>query len=129
MTLDRQRIDKWLFYARFLKTRSAAARLVDSGKLKVNRQRVSKPSHTVSPGDVLTFALHRQVRVVRVVAPGTRRGPAPEARTLYEDLSPEPETAGSAAPAPAAARPAGAGRPTKRDRRQLDTLRNDGGDT
>lgn len=123
MTPERQRIDKWLFYARFLKTRGAAARLVEGGRLRVNRQRIVKPAHMVAPGDVLTFMLHRRVRVIKVAAPGTRRGPPAEARTLYEDLSP----AEDAAPRPdPGTRPAGAGRPTKKDRRQLDHMR-DGG--
>jgi ribosome-associated heat shock protein Hsp15 len=83
------RLDKWLHQARLLKTRSGATDLVANGRLRVNGEPTSKPHRAVSPGDVLTFALHGRVRVLRVLALGTRRGPATEARTLYEDLAPE----------------------------------------
>jgi ribosome-associated heat shock protein Hsp15 len=84
-----QRIDKWLFCARFFKTRALAAALVSGGKLRLNGARVAKPAHAVGPGDVLTFPQAGRIRVVRVLAPATRRGPAPEARGLYDDLAPE----------------------------------------
>lgn len=119
-----QRIDKWLWYARFLKTRTAATKFVTTGKIRLNKTRITKPGHNVSVGDVLTFILHQQLRVVEVVAPGTRRGPAEEARTLYEDLtpaSPDPESKakpnGDKSPG---VRPAGSGRPTKKQRRERD---------
>ena len=119
-----QRIDKWLWYARFWKTRTAAARFVSDGKVRVNRVRVSKPGHTVNVGDVLTFTLNHRARIVEVLDPGSRRGPAAEARTLYNDLSPAPcgagKPAGHEAPAAQAAREAGSGRPTKKERRDLD---------
>jgi len=119
-----QRIDKWLWYARFVKSRTGAARLVTDGKVRVNRNRVSKPGHTVAIDDVLTFTLNRRVRVIRVLAPGTRRGPAMEAQTLYEDLSPEAppsrRRSDASTPAAQAQREAGAGRPTKKQRRALD---------
>ena len=85
------RLDKWLFHARFLKSRALAAKLVEEGRLRVNGEATGKPHRAVGAGDVLTFALHGRVRVVRVLAPGDRRGPAPEARALYDDLAPEPE--------------------------------------
>jgi ribosome-associated heat shock protein Hsp15 len=97
MTADAIRIDKWLWYARFCRGRAAAQRLVSEGRVRVNRLPVAKTSATVKPGDVLTFALGPHVRVVRVLEPGSRRGPASEARTLYEDLAP---------PRPAPDRPA-----------------------
>ena len=116
-----QRIDKWLWFVRALKTRSLAARLVSSGKVRLNGDRISKPSHTVAPGDVLTFTLNRNVRVLKVILPGTRRGPYEEARQLYDDLSPEPAAKGTpcAPEAAPAARPHGAGRPTKKQRRDI----------
>jgi ribosome-associated heat shock protein Hsp15 len=82
-----QRIDKWLWFARIIKTRSLAAALVSHGKVRVNRHKIAKPSHPVSPGDVLTIALRGGVRVLKVLDPGTRRGPAAQARLLYEDLA------------------------------------------
>lgn len=70
-----------------MKSRSLATALVSRGKVRVNRVKVAKPSHPVGPGDVLTIALRGGVRVLKVVEAGTRRGPAPEARLLYQDLS------------------------------------------
>jgi ribosome-associated heat shock protein Hsp15 len=124
MTVDSQRIDKWLWYARFLKTRTAAGKYVADGKVRVNRARVSKPGHKVCAGDVLTFTLRRRLRIIKVMAPGSRRGPAEEARGLYEDLTPAPpdnsaESAADMSPAPAR-RASGTGRPTKKERRELD---------
>jgi len=115
------RIDKWLFFARFFKSRSLAATLCAAGKVRVNRLPIQKAHHAVRVGDVLTFPQGRHIRVIRVALLGKRRGPAEEARTLYEDLAP-PEPA-SAAPL-AGERPPGAGRPTKVDRRAIDRLHN-----
>jgi ribosome-associated heat shock protein Hsp15 len=82
------RIDKWLWHARFYKTRSLAQEAACSGVLRLNNARVEKASVAVRPGDVLTVPRgHRDVAVVRVQALGIRRGPAPEAQGLYEVLS------------------------------------------
>jgi ribosome-associated heat shock protein Hsp15 len=132
------RIDKWLWHARFCKSRSLATRLCGTGQIRLAQAGpggmddpaggrsgipglVAKASQTVRPGDVLTFPLGGQVRVVRILDLGQRRGPAPEARTLYQDLTP-PQTRLRQEPGPGL-RPAGSGRPTKRDRRALDHLR------
>ena len=109
-------LDKWLWHARFFKTRSLASKQVSGGHVRVNGNRVSKPAQAVAPEDVLTFVQGDAVRVVRILAPGTRRGPAPEAQTLYDDLT-EPKPQDSVPPAP---KYEGKGRPTKRDRRKLD---------
>ncbi len=85
------RVDKWLWHARFLKSRGLAAKLVSDGKLRINGERFTKPGKTVRPDDVLTFRLHDTIRIVRIVALGARRGPAPEAQALYEDMSPPPQ--------------------------------------
>ncbi|OYX41972.1 MAG: RNA-binding protein [Rhodobacterales bacterium 32-67-9] len=90
MAEDRIRIDKWLWQARFFKTRSLAAGVVSAGHLRINGDRTEKPGRAVGPGDVLTFRQGSRVRVVRVLGCGTRRGPATEARTLYDDLDPPP---------------------------------------
>lgn len=111
------RLDKWLWHARFVKTRTLAAKLVSGGHVRVNSDKVSKPAHKVGPGDTLTFPQGNQIRVVRVIAPGVRRGPAPEAQALYDDLTPPRETV------PPVAQFEGNGRPTKKDRRQIDLLR------
>jgi ribosome-associated heat shock protein Hsp15 len=116
-----QRLDKWLWFARFLKSRTLAAQLVLDGKVRINRMRVVKPSQTVRAGDVLTIAMRGRVHVLRVLAPGERRGPPPEARRLYEVLT----TPGPDAPPHAAGpgrREPGTARPTKRDRRRIDRL-------
>lgn len=82
-----QRLDKWLWFARLAKSRTLAARLVEEGQVRVNRVKVEKPAVTIKPGDVLTLSLGAQIRVLRVLNPGTRRGPAAEACTLYEDVT------------------------------------------
>ncbi len=104
------RLDKWLWQARFFKTRSLATKTVSAGSIRVNSARVSKPATSVGPGDVLTFPQGRAIRVVRITALAQRRGPASEAQTLYEDLSPPPP-----GPPPPRVGP----RPTKKDRRDL----------
>jgi ribosome-associated heat shock protein Hsp15 len=84
-----QRLDKWLWFVRVVKSRTSAAALVADGKVRVNRERASKPSQMLRVGDVVTVAAHARVRVLRVLAIGARRGPPAEARRLYEDLTPE----------------------------------------
>lgn len=83
------RADKWLWHARFFKTRGLAAKVISSGHLRVNGDKALKPARSVGPGDVLTFAQARHVRVVKILALSQRRGPAPEAQALYEDMSPQ----------------------------------------
>jgi ribosome-associated heat shock protein Hsp15 len=84
------RIDKWLWYARFFKTRGLAASVVTAGHLRIDAHRIAKASHAVRVGHTLTFPQGRAIRVIRIVALATRRGPASEAQALYEDLSPPP---------------------------------------
>jgi ribosome-associated heat shock protein Hsp15 len=92
VTAEKQRIDKWLWFARLVRTRSLAARLVSEGQVRQNRVKVAKPSHEVAVGDVLTVALYGRVRVLRVCAMAARRGPASAAQRLYEDLAmPKPD--------------------------------------
>jgi ribosome-associated heat shock protein Hsp15 len=85
---ETQRLDKWLWHARIVKTRSLAAQLVTQGKCRINREKVSKPSHLVRCGDVLTAAVFGRVRILQVTSFSARRGPASEARLLYVDLTP-----------------------------------------
>ena len=85
MREDRQRLDKWLWFARFAKTRTLAAKLVASGFIRVNGQRADNPAKAVAVGDIVTLALSRTALVVRVEGLGERRGPAVEARLLYSD--------------------------------------------
>src|SRR5262249_45414455 len=118
--LDRQRVDKWLWHARVVRTRSAAATLAGSGHVRINGARIEAASRPVKPGDVVTVALDRIVRILKVTGYAERRGSGDDARVLYEELTP-PATA---PPEPAVAqRSPGAGRPTKRERRDLERLR------
>ncbi|MBT5050152.1 MAG: RNA-binding S4 domain-containing protein [Rhodospirillaceae bacterium] len=87
MTDDSLRIDKWLWQARFFKTRGIAAKLCNSGKVRIDGAKIDKSHYAVRIGHVLTFPQSRRIRVIRVVGLGTRRGPAKEAVMLYEDLS------------------------------------------
>jgi ribosome-associated heat shock protein Hsp15 len=84
--LEGQRLDKWLWFARFAKSRSLAAKLIEEGCVRVNRHRAVKPSMAVKSGDVLTITLHGRVRVIEIRAAGERRGPASEAQTLYSEV-------------------------------------------
>lgn len=85
---DKQRLDKWLWFARVVKTRSLATKLVADGYVRVNAQRIETPAKPVGPGDVLTIALESRVIVLKIVGIGTRRGPFSEACLLFEDLNP-----------------------------------------
>jgi len=105
------RIDRWLWFARFFKTRGMASKLVAGGRVRLNSARISKPAQMVGPGDTLTFPMADTIRVVRIIAPGSRRGPAPEAQMLYDDLTPVPETP------PAKPKRIPNRRPTKKQRR------------
>ena len=121
----RQRIDKWLWFARLAKSRTQAQKVAISGRVRLNREKIDSASHLVKVGDTLTIGLESGVRVLRILATGTRRGPATEARLLFQDLSP-----------PAAPRNAtieagidAGNRPSKRDRRALTALKRGGGDS
>lgn len=114
------RADKWLWAARFFKTRSLAAAACDGGRVDVNDQ-AARPARQVRAGDVVRVTAGGERRVARVLGLSERRGPAPVARALYEDLTPPaPPRERRAAPV---WREPGAGRPTKHERRALDRLR------
>lgn len=119
---DAQRIDKWLWQARFFKTRTLASKFVSDGHVRITRgettTRVDKPSSLIRPGDVIIFTRNDRLQIIAVLACADRRGPADEAQALYEDRSPPPPAKGEA-PRKDFAREKGAGRPTKRDRRAL----------
>ncbi len=125
--MENRRLDKWLWYARFFKSRSLATKFCASGKLRLNQQVVRKAHHGLHIGDVLTFPKGPHIRVVRVAALGTRRGPAPEAQALYDDLDPPvPRKKSDPRPMKPAMREPGSGRPTKRERRETDYLKGRG---
>jgi ribosome-associated heat shock protein Hsp15 len=116
---DKIRVDRWLFFARFFKTRGLAAKRVTGGHVRVNAVKISKSAQMVGPGDTLTFAQGDSVRVVRITACGNRRGPAPEAQALYDDLTPVVEFQ------PAPVKSDRKGRPTKKERRNMVKSRRD----
>src|SRR5262245_20895134 len=114
--LDRQRIDKWLWHARVVRTRTAAAALAAAGHVRLNGVRIDAASRPVKAGDVVTIALDRTVRILKVLGFSERRGDADAARLIAEDLTPAPERPSTPQPEPTAVREPGAGRPTKRER-------------
>lgn len=128
MPLRRERLDKFLFFSRAIKSRTLAQKLIETGAIRVNSEKTIRSDLKVGAGDVLTMALHNQIIIWRIIDPGTRRGPASEAQQLYEDLSPPrlPRQDRSPYDAALAQRDEGAGRPTKKERRDTDRLR--GGD-
>jgi ribosome-associated heat shock protein Hsp15 len=120
------RIDKWLWQARFFKSRGLAGEVAGSGSVRVNGERIGKPAHAIRAGDVLTFPQAGHIRVIRVISFGTRRGPAPEAQALYDDLDPPASRATGAediASVKAGLHDPSSGRPTKRERREIVAMR------
>ena len=86
--MAKQRLDKWLFFSRAVKSRTLAQKLIETGAIRVNSERTIRTDHPVGTGDVLTMTIHERLLVYKILDPGERRGPAPEAQALYEDLSP-----------------------------------------
>ena len=124
-TPTKQRLDRWLWCARMFKTRTLSAKAVTAGPVRVNEVRIGKPAFGVTPGDVITFVRARQIMTVRIEALADRRGSAPEAQTLYEDLTPPPpKVEDKDQTIVQARREPGAGRPTKKERRSLTRLQN-----
>ncbi len=89
---DSLRVDKYLWFARFFKTRSLATKRANGGRIRINGNKIKKSSDTVRIGDILTFAQGNEILVIRVLNLGTRRGPAQEAQSLYEDITPNEDT-------------------------------------
>lgn len=118
----RQRLDKWLFFARMAKSRSIAQAYIQSGSVRVNDLLVKKPSFEVKVGDRLDIRFERMDRILVVKDAGERRGPFEEARLLYDDKTPPREKSDAFTPFEQAQRAPGAGRPTKKERRAIDRL-------
>lgn len=116
----RLRLDKWLWYARVVKTRTLAQKLVASGVVRVDSIRITGPDYKIAPGMVLTMTVQERIRIFKIVALGKSRRPASEAALLYEDLS--PPVLPREKTLPGIDRPKGAGRPTKRERRETDAF-------
>ncbi len=123
MEHDRQRIDRWIWHARVVKTREFAKALVEGGHVRVDRARETKAGAVVKAGQVLTITLPGRVRVLKILGFVDHRGSAEVASRLFEDLSPPPPPREPRAESVAlGTREAGAGRPTKRERRAIDRL-------
>ena len=124
---DSQRLDKWLWSARFFKSRALATKLLSAGRVRLSGKVVTKSNQLVKKNDVLTFPQGSFIRVIKVLFLAERRGPAPEAQLLFEDLSPieqQKETAKKLVEfnGTISNRPRSGGRPTKDDRRAIDRL-------
>ena len=111
------RLDKFLFQARFVKSRALASKLCEEGRVRVDGVPVAKAHYPVRPGDVLTFPQGRAIRVVKVLALPSRRGPAPEARALYEELFPDGAVTSACAPSGPMLTEPGARAETPREKR------------
>lgn len=118
-----QRVDIWLWQARFFKTRSLSTKICRAGKVRLNGEKFTKAKTPISIGDVLTFPQANRIRIIKVLAHSVRRGPAPEAQALYEDRTPAPEVVAAKRRSQVALRDKGSGRPTKAERRATDRLR------
>ncbi|MBT8472151.1 MAG: RNA-binding S4 domain-containing protein [Marinicaulis sp.] len=120
-----QRIDRWLWSARFFKTRTLASKFVNDFNVRISRgtqtNHAEKPSTTVREGDTLVFTKNERLKIIEIVKLAERRGPATEARTLYVDKSPPPPP--KKEKQLTVYREKGAGRPTKKDRRAIDAIK------
>ena len=123
--IRKERLDRFLFFSRAVKSRTLAQKFIESGAVRVNSEKTERTDFKVGAGDVLTMSLHNRIVVWRILDCGNRRGPASEAQGLYEDMSPPPVPRAELSPydAAIAQRPSGAGRPTKKERRDTDRLR------
>ena len=121
---ENQRIDVWLWYARFFKSRSISSKICRAGKVRINGDKITKAKTPVVVGDVLTFTQAKTIRIVKITGFNHRRGPAPEAQALYNDMTPPPQEIQKIERSKVARRDKGAGRPTKSERRATDRLKN-----
>lgn len=115
-----QRIDKWLWHARFYKTRSIAQKQVSTGKIRVDREKISSPSRKVTTGNVLTITRERDIKIIEILAIADKRGPYSQAQLLYNDMSPpKPEKQKQEQTRESMSRIQSEGRPTKHQRKQI----------
>ena len=115
-----QRIDKWLWHARFFKTRSLAQKQVVTGKIRVNREKISSPSRKILIGNVLTITRERDIKIIEVLGIADKRGPYSQAQLLYNDMSPpKPEKQKQEQTRDSMSRIQSEGRPTKHQRKQI----------
>ena len=124
------RIDKWLWYGRFFKSRSIASRFIAKRRVRLNSRRINKSSQLLKIGDILTFSIGAKLLIIKVVGLGSRRGPNKEANMLYLDITPTVPLCNKSntIQGPLRVHKAGSGRPTKRDRRAIDYFTKQGCD-
>ncbi|GAB5509937.1 MAG: RNA-binding S4 domain-containing protein [Hyphomicrobiales bacterium] len=124
---DKLRLDRWLFFSRLVKSRSLAAKLIETGHVRVNGEKTHQAKRAVGPSDVLTITLPHDrlsaVKIIKLVACGTRRGPASEAQTLYEDMTPPPPPKEDKEVAASRFAPSPGRRPTKHERQGLQRMK------
>jgi len=115
-----QRIDKWLWHARFFKTRSIAQKQVATGKIRVDREKISSPSRKVSAGNVLTITRERDIKIIEILGIADKRGSYSVAQLLYKDMSPpKPEKQKQEQTRESMSRIVSEGRPTKHQRKKI----------
>ena len=119
---EKIRLDTWLWYARFYKSRSLSSKVILSGKVRVNSNKIIKPASKVKINDVLTINHVNTVRIIQIESIGSRRGPASEAQALYNDLSPDVTAASKSKDVSEKSKKDTNKRPTKKDRRILDKI-------
>ena len=119
---EKIRLDTWLWYARFYKSRSLSSKVILSGKVRVNSNKIIKPASKVKINDVLTINHVNTVRIIQIESIGSRRGPASEAQALYNDLSPDVTAASKSKDVSEKSKKDTNKRPTKKDRRLLDKI-------
>ena len=119
---EKIRLDTWLWYARFYKSRSLSSKAILSGKLRLNSNKIIKPASKVKINDVLTINHIKMVRIIQVQSLGSRRGPASEAQKLYNDLSGDMIDASKIKSVSEKSKKETNKRPTKKDRRILDKI-------
>jgi len=121
---ENQRLDIWLWQARFFKTRSLSSKVCRAGKVRLNGLKITKAKTPVVCGDIVTFFQEKNMRKAQVLGFNNRRGPAAEAQALYHDMTPPPEDIKKQEKSKVARRDPGSGRPTKTERRATDKLKN-----
>ena len=119
---EKIRLDTWLWYARFYKSRSLSSKAILSGKLRINSNKITKPATKVKTNDVLTLNYINEIRIIQIQSLGSRRGPASEAQSLYIDLTEDRIGSSNVKSKIEKSTKASNKRPTKKDRRLLDKI-------
>ena len=119
---EKIRLDTWLWYARFYKSRSLSSKAILSGKLRINSNKITKPATKVKTNDVLTLNYVNEIRIIQIQSLGFRRGPASEAQSLYIDLTEDRTGSSNVKSKIEKSKKDSNKRPTKKDRRLLDKI-------